>query len=150
MGLDSHLYYETYITESSFPLLTKNIYDQLNIPSGKQGEKLLIKAEIAYWRKANHIHGWFVDNVQDGIDNQEYYQVNREQLKELLDICKKILEDHSLAPKLLPRREGFFFGNQTYNDAYFNSIKNTVEQLEKIFEQVGEEDFATFEYNGNW
>ena len=29
---------------------------------------------VGYWRKANHIHKWFVDNVQEGIDDyREYY-----------------------------------------------------------------------------
>lgn len=46
--------------------------------------------EVGYWRKANAIHKWFVDNVQDGIDDCAYYEVSKEQLEELLDICKTI------------------------------------------------------------
>lgn len=49
-----------------------------------------IFAEVGYWRKANAIHKWFVDNVQDGEDDCDYYEVSREQLEELLDICKTI------------------------------------------------------------
>lgn len=28
-----------------------------------------ITEEVGYWRKANAIHGWFVDNVQKGNDD---------------------------------------------------------------------------------
>lgn len=31
--------------------------------------KIKIIYEVAYWRKANHIHNWFVQNIQDGIDD---------------------------------------------------------------------------------
>lgn len=53
------------------------------------GHKSIIE-EIGYWRKANAIHKWFVDNIQDGEDDCGYYEVASEQLEELLDICKLI------------------------------------------------------------
>lgn len=46
--------------------------------------------EVGYWRKANAIHNWFVENVQNGIDDCEYYEVSKEQAQELLDTCKKV------------------------------------------------------------
>jgi hypothetical protein len=46
--------------------------------------------EVGYWRKANAIHKWFVDNVQDGDDDCGYYEVTKEQLEELLNICNTI------------------------------------------------------------
>lgn len=49
-----------------------------------------IFAKVGYWRKANAIHKWFVDNVQDGEDDCDCYEVSRDQLEELLDICKTI------------------------------------------------------------
>ena len=39
--------------------------------------------KVAYWRKANAIHGWFVDNIQDGVDDQNEYYVSKEKLEEL-------------------------------------------------------------------
>jgi hypothetical protein len=47
--------------------------------------------EVGYWRKANAIHQWFVDNVQDGDDDCKEYYVSREQMQELLDIVNKVL-----------------------------------------------------------
>lgn len=43
--------------------------------------------EIAYWRKANQIHKWFVDNVQGGEDDCGNYEVSEEQLRDLLAAC---------------------------------------------------------------
>lgn len=65
----------------------------------KAGELLPIKSErvsyiteeIAYWRKANAIHQWFVDNVQDGQDDCKEYYVSEDQLRELLSRCTQVL-----------------------------------------------------------
>lgn len=48
--------------------------------------------DIAYWRKANHIHYWFVKNIQNGNDNCEYYNVPKAMLEELLTTCNKVLD----------------------------------------------------------
>ena len=49
--------------------------------------------EVGYWRKANQIHNWFVQNVQEGTDDCGEYDVTREQLSELLGICRQILDE---------------------------------------------------------
>ena len=59
------------------------------------GWKSIIET-IADWRKANHIHKWFVDNVQDGVDDCETYEVTKEQLINVLDGCKKVLKGSKL------------------------------------------------------
>ena len=46
--------------------------------------------EVGYWRKANQIHKWFVDNVQNGVDDCNYYEVTKEHIEQLLSICKEI------------------------------------------------------------
>ena len=52
--------------------------------------------EIAYWRKANQIHKWFVDNVQDGVDDCRDYLVTKEKIQELINICNQILRETTL------------------------------------------------------
>lgn len=52
--------------------------------------------EVAYWRKANAIHKWFVDNVQDGIDECQESPVTREQLNELLAVCHEVIKSAKL------------------------------------------------------
>ena len=51
---------------------------------------------IGYWRKANAIHYWFVENIQNGVDNCEYYKVSQENLEDLLVICNKVLDSIKL------------------------------------------------------
>ena len=55
-----------------------------------------IVEDIAYWRKANQIHKWFVENVQDGNDDCKEYYVSKERLHELVDICKKVRDASKL------------------------------------------------------
>lgn len=106
-----------------------------------------IVQRAGYWRKANAIHKWFVDNVQDGIDDCKEYYVEEEKLKELLDVCNKVKENHSLAKELLPTQSGFFFGDTEYNDWYFNDIDLTIEILEKQIKDADEYDFY---YQSSW
>lgn len=54
--------------------------------------------EVGYWRKANAIHKWFVENVQNGEDDCGRYEVSKEQLEELLDVCKEVLDKVVMAP----------------------------------------------------
>ena len=51
-----------------------------------------IKEEVGYWRKANQIHNWFVDHVQDGEDDCCYHnEVTRDTLELLLNTCYEVL-----------------------------------------------------------
>lgn len=88
--------------------------------------------DAAYWRKANAIHAWFVNNVQDGVDECQQSYVSREDLQKLIDTCKKVLADKSLASELLPTESGFFFGSTQYDEWYYGSLNYTVERLEKV------------------
>lgn len=107
-----------------------------------------LEVQVAYWRKANHIHKWFVDHVQDGNDDCEEYRVSRDQLQLLLDNCKLVLMNKEEAPKLLPRQEGFFFGSYEYDEYYWLDIQDTIEQLEKILNEYPEE--WDFKYQSSW
>lgn len=64
-----------------------------------------IEEEVGYWRKANHIHKWFVDNVQDGKDDCGTYEVTDEQLTELLSICKRVKEATQLKDSVIKNGE---------------------------------------------
>ena len=49
-----------------------------------------------YWRKANAIHKWFVDNVQYGEDDCKTYEVTANELVKLRDLCREVLESCKL------------------------------------------------------
>lgn len=55
-------------------------------------EYMEISFEAGYWRKANQIHKWFVDNVQNGKDDCNKYYVSRTDLQKLLDVCKEVIK----------------------------------------------------------
>jgi len=107
-----------------------------------------LEVQVAYWRKANQIHKWFVDHVQNGKDDCGDYYVSREQLQLLLDTCKIVLIDREEASQLLPVQEGFFFGSYEYNEYYLSDIKDTIEQLEKVLTEYPEE--WSFKYQSSW
>jgi hypothetical protein len=48
--------------------------------------------EVGYWRKANAIHLWFVNNCQNGVDDCKEYYVSKEKIEELLSLCKKVMD----------------------------------------------------------
>ena len=91
-----------------------------------------------YWRKANQIHNWFVENVQGGVDDCKEYHVSQEKLKELVTLCKKVLLEKSvlqnkeLAKELIPTTSGFFFGSTEYDDYYFEELQDTINALENL------------------
>ena len=104
--------------------------------------------KVGYWRKANHIHNWFVENCQDGNDDCRDTYVSREQLAELRDLCQKVLENRELAGELLPTASGFFFGTTDYDEWYWQDTVDTVALLNKALNEVP--DRWTFYYASSW
>ena len=49
--------------------------------------------EVGYWRKANQVHKWIVDNWQNGVDNCDLYEVTKKNLEELLFKCESIVKN---------------------------------------------------------
>jgi hypothetical protein len=99
-----------------------------------------VRYQVGYWRKANAIHNWFVENVQDGEDDCKLYYVGEESIKELFDTVCQVLEDHSKAEELLPPQSGFFFGSTEINEDYFQDLEHTKEILEPIVQSFKEHE----------
>lgn len=83
------------------------------------------------WRKANAIHGWFVREVQDGIDDCGEYHVTADQLTELHRLCLEALRTHEV-PEGLEPTEGFFFGSTDVDEWYWSDIKRTAQELGEL------------------
>lgn len=107
-----------------------------------------VSFEVAYWRKVNAIHKWFVDNVQEGEDNCGRYYVARYLLEDLLNLCQEVLDKPELAEDLLPTCGGFFFGPEEYGEYYIQGLEETVHQINKAL-ALPENDFS-FYYQSNW
>lgn len=112
--------------------------------------------EVAYWRKANAIHKWFVDNVQEGKDDCGQYLVSRDALITLREACIQVLYDKQmhdgtigLAEKLLPTQSGFFFGGTDYDDWYYENAEFTIESINKILEDPDFDQLEVY-YSSSW
>jgi hypothetical protein len=105
--------------------------------------------EIAYWRKANQIHHWFVESVQGGQDDMSHYEVSRDQILALHDRCVEILDKKTSPDDVLPTWPGPFFGDISYNRYYFHEIDRTKSILADLLENF---DFETryILYHANW
>ena len=150
MGLDMYLEKRTYVRQWEHQ--TPEEKYKVEVTKGGESVKIdpkrvtYVIEEIGYWRKANQIHQWFVENVQNGVDNCGEYCVSKGQLEDLLEICIKILNDNSLAEELLPTASGFFFGGTEYDEWYFKDIENTIEVLKEALSS----DSGDFYYSSSW
>lgn len=141
MGLDMYLEIrrEEYVSNYTKSRTLKREYPKFlqdNFPNLPPIQSVSRKTyfEVGYWRKANAIHNWFVENCGGGEDTCQQMEVSLEKLEELLDVCKKVSADHNLAPVYLPTQEGFFFGSTEYDDWYFDKIEDTIKIIEPVIE----------------
>ena len=154
MGLDMYLSKKTYVQNWSHmaPEQRHSVTVKcggVDVPHIKPERVSYIEEQIHSWRKSNQIHRWFVDNVQGGLDNCEEYFVSRDNLKELLQDCRRALENRESASDILPTAEGFFFGSTEYDEFYFQDIEETAEMLEKLLEEEPENE-CDFYYQSSW
>lgn len=137
---------------------------------------------VASWDKANQIHAWFVNNIQNGVDNNSYYFVTEDDLLDLKEICEEVLKlnpymldkDSYLLyysvngliekgiitkeqyakletklNKILPTKDGFFFGPTDYTLSYFLNVKETLEMLTKTLDNANFEN-EVYLYHSSW
>jgi hypothetical protein len=159
MGLDQYLYAKKYSCPND--ITGNERWKQMNADFSKF-KKLLgddakyihkelpsisVEMKIGYWRKANAVHQWFVDNCQKGEDDCREAYVSREQLEELLGVVNEVLADHSKADELLPTQSGFFFGSTEYDEYYFGDLELTKKILKNALSMPKEWDFG---YSSSW
>lgn len=182
MGLDMYLAKRTFVGNKY-----RKPEEQAKVKLPKES-KIQIKTErinsivedVAYWRKANAIHNWFVENVQNGEDDCKEYDVSSEDLKVLLALVDQVLsssklvegkikngerfnkftgelediiedgkyiEDPTVAEKLLPTTEGFFFGGTLYDQYYYDVLVYTKKTIEDL---LNEDPAADYKYQSSW
>jgi hypothetical protein len=107
-----------------------------------------VKLQLAYWRKANQIHKYFVDRCGNGKDECQDIYVSQDALVELLWRCETVLKDRSRAGELLPPQSGFFFGSTELDEYYYDDLENTIVMLQRILKNARED--WEFEYKASW
>lgn len=164
MGLDMYLTKELFLSkygndDRKSPREKLSIsHPDFTIPEGKVGN---IVVDVLQWRKANAVHAWFVDNVQDGDDDGDKYKVTKKQLQELLKISKNASKAYNrmttmhtdseepIHPEeILPTKSGFFFGSTEYDDMYEDDLQLTIRGLEAELAEY--EEGWTYYYYASW
>jgi hypothetical protein len=110
---------------------------------------LTIFKEVGYWRKANAIHGWFVEKCQDGVDECQLTEVSKEKLETLLSECYKVANKKGSPEELLPTGGGFFFGGTEYDEYYIDMINETIGILERTINDTDFDEEIMF-YRSSW
>jgi hypothetical protein len=153
MGLDMYFYGKRYLWDfgdSNDKAIAASI--QKLFPEIRGARVNEVSAEFKYWRKANAIHKWFVDNVQEGVDECQETYVPVEKLYELRDICAAVMASPDQASVLLPSQGGFFFGGTDYDEGYFDDVQSTLNWLNDFLlkDALNAMDGWSFYYRSSW
>lgn len=154
MGLDMYLYKREYVSGWNYrkdadTSLYDTIIEKLGVSKCDASPHANVEVCIAYWRKANAVHAWFV-NLAGGVDECQPIYVTRDHLVELRDLCASVIKQPAMAGDVMPTQGGFFFGSLDYDEWYMDDMKNTVDQLDKILADNPEDSWASFIYQASW
>ena len=113
---------------------------------------------VCEWRKANAVHKWFVDHVQDGEDDCGRYPVSIHHLHKLRADCEAAIQcytegDIEGASVHMPTASGFFFGCTDYDEYYAEDLHETsvvCSKLIKTIEAPNRRDWLSVEYQSSW
>ena len=151
MGLDMYLMRRKYVKnwehtpkERQFKVHGKAMIGQEII---NLSDLSYLEFEAIYWRKANAIHKWFVDNVQKGEDDCRSYGVDVDDLENLLltvDVC---LANKKECHKLLPLLDGPFFGSREYDEYYFEELERTRDEINILLRNYPDDEYT---YESSW
>lgn len=165
MGLDMYLYADKYVSRTDW---TNHDYSSGEQPpanpvfdeivSTLKADKLVdneytgitVSIPVGYWRKANAIHGWIVNNCADGVDECQRIGISKDKAEELVSICKEVIKNKSKANELLPPQSGFFFGSYDIDEWYINDLKRTVSIFTKILKAAERNEIDGVTYQASW
>lgn len=131
-----------------------------------------IEENVAYWRKFNALHNWFIQLSGREDDCSPIY-VSKEALESLLNTLEEVLNvlDNSEVvlnsetymsgeiytykvykcadkiEELLPPTEGFFFGSTDIDEYYYNQVRNTIVIIKN---ELANSHNAEFYYQASW
>jgi len=159
MGLDMYLTKSSYVKNWDF--ITNRKHKVRVTLNGKVRKDIKpervssIEEEVMYWRKANHIHAWFVQNCQEGEDDCRRSYVSREQLESLATLCEEVLQfkaDGKAPDEILPTQAGFFFGATEYDEYYYDQCKETAKVIREVLKEDNAEGahLGEFYYQSSW
>ena len=157
MGLDMYLHARKYVhkpwsedEQSQYDEIVGKVQGMLCSSPIPFTDGFTAEFTVMYWRKANAIHNWIVENHADGVDECQEIYVGIDGLKDLRDVCGEVLEmfpegygedspelSEELTEKIaekLPPTSGFFFGSTEIDYWYYLDVFETHETLIKLIE----------------
>ena len=153
MGLDMYLHAKKYVGGWSHMGNTTE-FDTIralypDVPVSQDSPVAHVQFNVGYWRKANAIHNWFVQNVQDGEDECKPHYVERVQLEKLRDDCKleMLVPAGESGAGVVEPTSGFFFGNDERDEWYYRSLEDTIKIIDECLKL--DSDWS-FEYQSSW
>ena len=155
MGLDMYLYKTKRVkdyTAEDYSDVEDAVSEFSSVEDLKEKVSSIGLKKVGYWRKANQIHSWFVENCQSGIDECQMEEVTKQNIEELLIICLDIIknkDDEELAKSELPTQNGFFFGSTEYDSDYYEDIKDTIKIIQNVLNTTDFEKEVVL-YRSSW
>lgn len=164
MWLDMYVNKKYYFSEYFKSKVAEDVlWDKVLNKLVKEWFNALVKRSMD-WRKANWIHWFFVDKLQDGYDDcWEYYfdLTVLEDLKKRIEMVLKAYKKWTkewidVAKDQLPTKEGFFFWGTEYvenydedgkDPYYITTLKETKEWIDK---ELKEDDWGEYYYTSSW
>ena len=142
MGLDQYLTAKKYVSKWDYSndyrdkAVSQEFQDLLpmdtpDITRYGQFAGITVEYPVGYWRKANAIHNFFVQEVGESVDDCREMYVHRDVLVDLRERCAEVIgsdDMEEMAKEVgLETVSGFFFGDTEYGDWYKEDLKLTVE-----------------------
>jgi hypothetical protein len=160
MGLDMYLEARKYVSQDNWSngdrtpnpdyatlvsLAPKGLADNVQFGGGS------VSLTVGYWRKANAIHGWFVNELAGGVDECQEIYVPREKLVELRELCASVIKQPAMAGDILPPQSGFFFGSNEVDEWYLNDMQLTIDIIDNVLKTFPEDDYNwSLSYRASW
>ena len=144
MGLDMYLRARRYLSYDDNR--RNSLRHEFQVPDDWETNE--VSFEVGYWRKANAIHKWFVDNIQSGNDNCGEYYLSKVDLQSLRDLCMQVKAEPAKAQDLLPAQSGFFFGSTEYDEGYFADLNHTIAIIDSVLNC--EDTGFDYYYSSSW
>lgn len=103
--------------------------------------------EVAYWRKFNALHNWFVSRVQDGVDECQLSEIDDDTLVALIDDLRAVSKGEVVED--LEPVGGFFFGSTDKDDYYLERINDALNIFENVLKTFDFKKYRLF-YRASW
>jgi len=155
MGLDMYLEARKYVAKMDWAANRDGAYEDTPLTAGYKAVQALlpegidefgsvsganIQITVGYWRKANAIHNWFVNECGGGVDECQPIRVDNSNLLALRAYVEEVLEKPEMASKHLPTASGFFFGSTDYDEWYVKDLEHTLKIIDKAL-SLPEDEF---------